>query len=136
MALEYAHAYAHEYGGGRWQVQCEGLTDLRAAIATLAPALRVEFSDAVEKDVELQFQWIVAELHHLARSHEPHRCLLLLDNVDQPDLLDPGQTQTCPLPTGSTSSRRPDWASKNSSARGRTVPSWGSTSCPSPTPWR
>src|SRR5262245_43605101 len=42
LALEYAHAYAHEYGGGCWQVRCEGRANLRDALATLAPALHVE----------------------------------------------------------------------------------------------
>jgi tetratricopeptide (TPR) repeat protein len=93
LALQYAHAHAHEYGGGRWQVRCEGLTNLRAALAALAPDLRVDFSAAVERDVELQFRRILAELRELARTHEPHRCLLVLENVDRADLLDPAQTQ-------------------------------------------
>jgi tetratricopeptide (TPR) repeat protein len=96
VALEYAHACAHEYGGGRWQVRCEGRDDLRAALATLAPALRVDFSETERTDPEFQFQRILAELRHLAQAHEPHRCLLLLDNVDQPNLVDPAQTQHLP----------------------------------------
>jgi tetratricopeptide (TPR) repeat protein len=96
LALEYAHAFAHEYGGGRWQVRCEGRADLRDAVATLASTLRVDFSDAAKLDLDLQFQRILAELRHLAEMHEPHRGLLLLDNVDQATLLDPAQTQRLP----------------------------------------
>ena len=96
LALEYAHACSHEYGGGRWQVRCEGRTDIRTALASLAPALRVDFSDAEQADMEFQFQRVLAELRQLALAHEPHRCLLFLDNVDQPELLDPAQTQRLP----------------------------------------
>ena len=96
LAIEYAHAFAHEYGGGRWQVRCEGRDNLAATIATLAPALRIEFTDAEKLDSDLQFQRVLAELHTLANAREPHRCLLLLDNVDQPKLLEPAQSQRLP----------------------------------------
>jgi len=96
LAIEYAHAFAHEYGGGRWQVRCEGRHNLAAAIATLAPTLRVEFTDAEKHDSELQCQRLVTELRTLANAREPHHCLLLLDNVDQPKLLEPAQTQRLP----------------------------------------
>ena len=33
LAIEYAHAFADEYGGGRWQVRCAGKDDLRLALA-------------------------------------------------------------------------------------------------------
>ena len=45
LATEYPHGNAHEYGGGCWQVRCEGMADLRAAMATLATPLAIEFSD-------------------------------------------------------------------------------------------
>ena len=96
LALEYAHTFAHEYGGGRWQVRCEGHDDLRAVLVMLAPALRIEFTETEKPDVDLQFQRVLAELRHLAETHDPRRCLLLLDNVDQPRLLEPSQTQRLP----------------------------------------
>ena len=96
LALEYAHAYGGEYGGGRWEVRCEGREDLAAALTTLASALHVEFTEAEKIDVELQLQRILAELRDLANTHEPHRCLLILDNVDKPKLLEPAQTQRLP----------------------------------------
>jgi tetratricopeptide (TPR) repeat protein len=96
LALEYAHAYGGEYGGGRWEVRCEGREDLAAALTTLASALHVEFTEAEKIDLELQLQRILAELRDLANTHEPHRCLLILDNVDKPKLLEPAQTQRLP----------------------------------------
>jgi len=96
LAIEYAHAFAPEYGGGRWQVPCEGREDLVVAVTTLASALGVEFSDAEKIDTELQWERVLAELRRLADAREPHRCLLILDNVDRPALLEPAQTQRLP----------------------------------------
>jgi len=38
LACAYAHTYAADYPGGCWQVKCEGRTDLRAALVSLAEA--------------------------------------------------------------------------------------------------
>jgi tetratricopeptide (TPR) repeat protein len=94
LATEYAHAYAHEYGGGRWQVRCEGKTDLRLVLAGLHTALGLafEFTDEEKLDLEKQFQRVLRELKKLADAHEPNECLLILDNVDKPELLAPEQT--------------------------------------------
>ncbi|HEV7477924.1 MAG TPA: toll/interleukin-1 receptor domain-containing protein, partial [Burkholderiales bacterium] len=35
LAVEYAYSFAHEYGGGRWQVPCAGQEDLGLALAGL-----------------------------------------------------------------------------------------------------
>ena len=96
LAMEYAHAFAHEYGGGRWQVRCEGKEDLCATLAELAGPLRIEFNETEKKDTDRQFQRVLAELHRLADTHEPHRCLLLLDNVDKARLLEPVQAKRLP----------------------------------------
>ena len=96
LAIEYAHVFAHEYGGGRWQVRCEGKEDLRAALVELATPLALEFTEDEKKDTDRQFQRVLTELRKLADAHEPHRCLLLLDNVDKPRLLEPAQTQRLP----------------------------------------
>jgi len=96
LAIEYAHAFAHEYGGGRWQVRCEGKEDLRAAIAELAAPLALEFNEDEKKNIDRQYQRVLAELRRLVDSHEPHRCLLLLDNVDRSRLLEPAQSQRLP----------------------------------------
>ena len=89
LAIEYAHAFADEYGGGRWQVRCAGKDDLRLALSELATPMGFEFTDEEKKDADLQLERTRLELKKLADAHEPHRCLLLLDNVDRPPLLDP-----------------------------------------------
>ena len=91
LAIEYAHAFADEYGGGRWQVRCAGKDDLRLALAELATPMGFEFSEDEKKSADLQFQRTRRELKKLTDAHSPHRCLLLLDNVDRPALLDPAQ---------------------------------------------
>ena len=98
LAIEYAHAFAHEYGGGRWQVRCEGQEDLRAAIVLLQGTreLAFEFTEDEKKDLDRQFERVLRELKRLADAREPHRCLLLLDNVDRPKLLEPVQIQRLP----------------------------------------
>ncbi|HAB18816.1 MAG TPA: toll/interleukin-1 receptor domain-containing protein [Verrucomicrobiota bacterium] len=45
LAIEYTHAFADEYGGGRWQVRCAGKDDLRLALAELATPIGFEFTD-------------------------------------------------------------------------------------------
>jgi len=89
LAVEYAHAYADEYGGGRWQVRCAGKDDLRLALGELATPIGFEFTDDERKNADLQFERVRRELKQLADARAPHRCLLLLDNVDRPGLLDP-----------------------------------------------
>jgi tetratricopeptide (TPR) repeat protein len=91
LAIEYAHAFADEYGGGRWQVSCVGKDDLRIALAELATPIGFEFTDDEKKNADRQFERAHRELKKLADAREPHRCLLILDNVDKPGLLDPAQ---------------------------------------------
>jgi tetratricopeptide (TPR) repeat protein len=96
LAIEYAHAFAHEYGGGRWQLRCEGRDDLFTTMAQLAPALGIEFNDAEKLNTQLQFERVLRELHLLTEAREPNRCLIVLDNVDQLKLLEPAQLQKLP----------------------------------------
>jgi tetratricopeptide (TPR) repeat protein len=97
LALEYAHAYGHEYGGGRWQVRCEGREDLRLALASLEPALGLQFTDTEAADPDRQLARVLAELHRLAETvPAAPRCLLILDNVDRPALLSAAQTARVP----------------------------------------
>ena len=91
LAIEYAHAFADEYGGGRWQVRCAGKDDLRLALAELATPLGFEFTEDEKKSTDLQFERTRRELKKLTDAHSPHRCLLILDNVDRPALLGPAQ---------------------------------------------
>ena len=91
LAIEYAHTFSDTYGGGRWQVCCAGKDDLRLALAELATPIGFEFTDDEKKNADLQFERTRRELKKLAEARAPHRCLLLLDNVDRPGLLDPAQ---------------------------------------------
>jgi hypothetical protein len=72
------HAFADEYGGGRWHVRCAGKDDLRLALAELATPIGFEFTDDEKKNADLQFERTRRELKKLADAREPHRCLLLL----------------------------------------------------------
>jgi tetratricopeptide (TPR) repeat protein len=97
LALEYAHAFGYEYGGGRWQVRCEGRDDLRLALASLEPAIGIQFTQAEAADLDLQFARVLDELHQLAEAVPgASRCLLILDNVDRTALLSLAQTQRLP----------------------------------------
>jgi tetratricopeptide (TPR) repeat protein len=119
LAVEYAHAFADQYGGGRWQIRCEGKNDLRLALSELATPIGFEFTDDEKKNLDLQFERTRRELKKLAdactfgvppsggradgvvetgtsnpgppKGGTPNRCLLILDNVDRPQLLDPAQ---------------------------------------------
>jgi tetratricopeptide (TPR) repeat protein len=91
LATEYAHKFADEYGGGRWQVLCAGKTDLRLALADLASAIGFTFTEQENKDPNLLFDRTRHELKALADAGHPPQALLILDNVDQPDLLSPDQ---------------------------------------------
>jgi tetratricopeptide (TPR) repeat protein len=98
LATEYAYTFGHEYPGGRWKVACENQTDLRVPLTTLAGArdLEFEFTEEQKRDLELGFERVVRELKGRADSAKPGRVLLLLDNVDQPQLLEPAQIQRLP----------------------------------------
>ena len=91
LAVEYAYAFAHEYAGGRWQVRCEGREDLRAAMVSLAGArdLEIEFTNDEKKDLDLSFERVLRKLKQRADAASPARVLLILDNVDRPNLLEP-----------------------------------------------
>jgi len=73
LAIEYAHAFADEYGGGRWQVRCAGQDDLRLALDELATPIGFEFTDDEKKNADLQFERIRRELKKLADAHHRPR---------------------------------------------------------------
>jgi tetratricopeptide (TPR) repeat protein len=103
LAVTYAHAYAHTYQGGTWQVDADGHTDILEAISTLAlwPQLGLTVSDEQLKDRTWLGRRVLARLADLtdtARAQDPDAaaCLLLLDNVSEPALL--AETQLAVLP--------------------------------------
>lgn len=63
LAIHYAHVFANEYEGGCWQVQCR---DRQDPLSAVSPELKIKFNPS-------------------------HRCFLLLNDVDRPELLDLGQ---------------------------------------------
>jgi hypothetical protein len=83
LALAYAHAFAWDYPGGRWQIPCDFTSDLRLALTSLAGPMHFEFTEEEKKDLALQFERVLREIERR------ERCLLILDNVSDPHLLEP-----------------------------------------------
>ncbi len=77
-ALQYAHAFASLYPGGRWLVHCAGSPDLREPLAALAWQFGVELTAEERRDPVTAYARV---RDALARG--PRR-LLILDNVDDP----------------------------------------------------
>ncbi len=99
LAVEYAHSYAHEYPAGRWQVKCGAAADLGEALASLAGRLGIGFSGQEPADSKYRAGRVLAELERRARegsAESPGNCLLILDNVDNPALLELEQTSMLP----------------------------------------
>jgi tetratricopeptide (TPR) repeat protein len=90
LALAYAHAFAWDYPGGRWQLRCEHVADLRVALLQLAGPMGFEFSEEENKSLALAFERVLRELDRR------DRCLLVLDNVSDPGLLEPGYLDRLP----------------------------------------
>lgn len=91
LANTYAHAYAHQYLGGRFRIACEGHTDLREAIVNQASehAGRYIFegiSDTNQNDIKTCFALICHNIQR--RLSEQGRLLLILDNVTDESLMD------------------------------------------------
>jgi tetratricopeptide (TPR) repeat protein len=83
LALAYAHAFAWDYPGGRYQIPCENTADLRLALTWLTGQMHFEFTEEEKKDLSLQFERVLYEIQRR------ERCLLILDNVSDPHLLEP-----------------------------------------------
>jgi tetratricopeptide (TPR) repeat protein len=98
LAIAYGHAFAHEYPGGCWRISCQGCEDLRVAFAGLAGAkdLEFDFTEEEKRRLDLGFERVLGELKQRAGSAKPNRLLLLLDDVDQPKLLEPEQVRRLP----------------------------------------
>jgi hypothetical protein len=90
LALAYAHAFAWDYPGGRWQLRCEHLGDLRVALLQLEGPFGLELSVAEKRNLPLVFDRLLRELGRRERS------LLLLDNVTEPQLFEPEHLERLP----------------------------------------
>ena len=101
LAIQYASAYADFYPGGRWLIGCAGATSLAAVLRRLDQDLGLTFTEDEQKDDRRAAVRILAELESRAvrgaqaRAGEPDppspQALLLLDNLESPDLLQPPQ---------------------------------------------
>ena len=103
LAVTYAHVYARAYQGGAWQVDADGQTDMLEAISALA--LSSELGLAVgERDLQDRRQLgrrvltRLGEFTAAARAQDAGTaaCLLLLDNVSEPQLLTDSQLALLP----------------------------------------
>jgi hypothetical protein len=90
LAFEYAHRHAADYPGGRFLLNAAGVVDLRLLLIDLAPLLGVDITEEQRKRVNVAFGLVRAKL-------ESGPCaLLLLDNVDNPTLLEPNRRGELP----------------------------------------
>lgn len=87
LAFAYAHAYADAYPGGRYLISCEGIADLRVVLVKLAdqPEAGVELTIDDRDDRNLDRTAAKVRAHLIARG----KSLVILDNVDRPELLAP-----------------------------------------------
>jgi tetratricopeptide (TPR) repeat protein/8-oxo-dGTP pyrophosphatase MutT (NUDIX family) len=83
LAFMYAQAFADHYPGGRFLVEAAGLDDLRLVLMRLVSDLGVVLTDPEQRDLDMGAARVRAVLEQRARS------LLVLDNVDRPELLAP-----------------------------------------------
>jgi tetratricopeptide (TPR) repeat protein len=103
LAVMYTHSFAHLYGGGAWVVQADRRTDLLAVIADLAlvPELRLELSSEELRHPAIAARKVLARLRDLAaaardKTETSGACVLLLDNVTEPELLSADQLALLP----------------------------------------
>jgi predicted negative regulator of RcsB-dependent stress response len=83
LAFMYAQAFADHYPGGRFLVEVSGLGDLRLALLRLVADLGLQLTEPEQRDLDLGAARVRNALEQRAR------LLLVLDNVDQPELLAP-----------------------------------------------
>lgn len=68
LAVEYAHAYAGDYSGGRWTLECEGIADLSTAFLQLAAPLGIDLTPDEKREPAAGFARVLARLRELAHS--------------------------------------------------------------------
>lgn len=83
LAYEYAHQFAIDYPNGRFVVGVAGITDLRDALKDLGHKMGIQFSQEEEKDPDAICIHVRTELE------KGERTLIVLDNADDPVLLQP-----------------------------------------------
>jgi TIR domain/NB-ARC domain len=112
LVEEYAHAFAGEYPGGRWELDCSGRRNLAEALASLSSQFGLELTPQELVDQNSQVARLLRELYDRSVrgaadwNSRPGRpkdvppvvptCLLIFDNVDAPALLDDAALATLP----------------------------------------
>ncbi|NBC02650.1 MAG: tetratricopeptide repeat protein [Bacteroidetes bacterium] len=81
LAIEYAHAHARHYTGGRYHIPADQINDLRSPLINRADLFGVELTDEEKKDTEKAFLKVRAAIE------DGDPLLLIYDNLDNPDLL-------------------------------------------------
>jgi hypothetical protein len=99
IAFQYAYVYADFYPGGRWHIGCSNETNLAVVLKKLDIDLKVTFTEDEKRDDIRGAKRIINELEALAfKVTEAHvgekkfpkpATLLLLDNVDRAELIQP-----------------------------------------------
>jgi tetratricopeptide (TPR) repeat protein len=91
LAFTFAHAYASVYPGGRYYVRCDGKSTLADAFVNLEKdPFHDEISDAERNDPQKNFNAVYRCLKKRLKDLGP--VLLVLDNVSDPAILHPSQT--------------------------------------------
>jgi len=90
LALAYAHAFAWDYPGGRWQIRCQHVADLRVGLLQLAGPMGFEFTEDETKSLPSAYDRVLRELNRR------DRCLIVLDNVSDPAILEPEHLDRLP----------------------------------------
>ncbi|MBX7209925.1 MAG: TIR domain-containing protein [Verrucomicrobiaceae bacterium] len=104
LAVAYAHSFADSYPAGLWSLGAEHAKELLPLIGKLAWERELGFtpSEAEKNDAALLGRGVLAHLKARSQTvaeRDPDRgaaCLILLDNVSEPDLLSPAQLATLP----------------------------------------
>ena len=110
LAIAYAYSWAFSYPGGLWILQAEGHKELLPLIGELAgtPELEIPRRADQEETPDQRGKRVLMELlrrSRVARETDPNgeaSCLVILDNVSEPELL--AQPQISQLPRDSS-----DW---------------------------
>ena len=91
LAVAYAHAFAYDYPGGRFLVQCEGIRDLKHCFRKLGEEQGLDISGTEVAAHGRVWDWL---------QHRPRgRCLVILDTIDDPALLSQAALVEAVMPT-------------------------------------
>ena len=91
LAIAYAHAFAYDYPGGRFLVQCEGMRDLKQCFCKLGEEQGLLLSGTGAAAQKRVWEWL---------QHRPRgRCLVILDTIDDPALLSQTSLVEAVMPT-------------------------------------